>query len=368
MTILRYTRALPVLLVLAMVAAGCTGTINPPQPPVGETPVPPVVEVPPPVTSQTVTVYFPDWQAQHAIPEVRQVPQATGAALATQVVKELLAGPADPTLGRPFPAGVTLLTPVTVSEGLARVNLSKEIRNLQGSAGVLAALNSLRLSLTEIPGIERVQVQIDGQSGGELGGMVLEPMDRGLYLYPVLANPDRVKYLEQRFAQGLETWRADALKVAQAEGRMFGFTTAELAGATIDQQGNRAVAQVTRGGNVYTFVLVKNQGGSVWTVSELDPLVRHTLAGLPTSARNWAAMYAGTTIGVSRAFGDRLYLLAAIEEGGLQIDSVAVKDGKLVVSVVQRGAERVALASVSGVDAGLPVEFRWKTPPSGAVT
>ncbi|HYF76452.1 MAG TPA: GerMN domain-containing protein [Symbiobacteriaceae bacterium] len=367
--LLRYTRALPILLALTLVAAGCT-TMQPQQAPIGETPVPPVVEVPPPVTSQAVSVFFPDWQVQHVIPEVRQVPQATGAALATQVVRELLAGPSDPHLVKPFPAGVTLLTPVTVANGLAKVNLSKEIRTLQGSAGVLAALNSLRVSLTEIEGIDRVEVQIDGQSGGELGGLVLEPMDRGLYLYPVLPNPERVKYLQQRFDQGLETWRSDALKVTQWEGRMFGFTTAELAGAKVEQKGAAATARVTRGGDVYSFKLVQNQaagqGKGIWTIESLDPVVRHTLSALPPAVRSWAELYADTTIGVSNQVeGGRTYLLAAVEEGTVQIDSVTEKNGQLVVSVVEGGADRVAIASVEG--AGLPAVFQWKTPPAGPV-
>lgn len=365
--LLRYTRTLPILLALTLVVAGCS-TIQPPQPRAGETPVPPTVEVPPPVKSQAVSVFFPDWQVQHVIPEVRQVPEATGATLATQVVRELLAGPADPHLVKPFPAGVTLLTPVTVQDGLARVNLSKEIRSLQGSAGVLAALNSLRLSLTEIEGVERVQVQIEGQSGGELGGLVLEPMDRGLYLYPVMANPERVKYLQERYDQGLETWRADPLKVAQWEGRMFGFTTAELAGAKVEQQGAAATVRVTRGGDIYSFALAQNQGKGIWTVESLDPLVRHTLAGLPAAVRSWADLYVETTVGVSHQAGGRTYLLAALEEGAVQIDSAVVKDGQLVVTVVERGSERVSLASVSGMSSGLPVVFQWKTPPKGAAS
>ncbi len=363
-----FARAIPLLLSLAMAVAGCTGLAQPETPPPGEAPVPPVVDVKPPVASQAASVYFSDWQAQHLIPELRQVPQASGAELATQVVRELIAGPSDPNLRKVFPAGVKLLEPVKVEGGTARVNLSNELRTIQGTAGVTAALNALRLSLTDIEGIEKVQVLIEGQPGGDLGGITLSLMDRGLYLYPVMANPERVKYLQGRHDQGLETWRADPTKVAQWEGRMFGFTAAELQGAKVTQQGASATVQVTRGGNVYAFTLAQNkvsQGTGIWTVQALDPLVRHTLAGLPAAVKTWANNYTSTTIGVSKATGERTYLLASVEEGAVQIDSVAAKNGKLVVYVVEQGSERVAIASVSGPDAGLPVVFQWKTAPVG---
>jgi len=363
-------RAVPLLLAVALGAAGCAG-VGPQQAPEGEAPISPSVQVQPPVKTQTVSVFYPDWQVQHVIPEPRQVPEGSGADLATRVVEELLAGPNDPTLVRPFPEGAKLLEPVTVADGVATVNLSGEVNQLQGSAGVVAALNSLRLSLSEIPGIERVQLQVNGRSEGDLGGMVLEIMDRGLYLYPVLPNPERTKYLQVRADQGLDPWRRDPLKVAQFEGRMFGFTSAEIEQAAIEQDGNEAEVYVTREGTTYAFTLARNQAAGengIWTIESLSPLQWHAYDSLPLAVRGWADLYLSTTIGATRADSDRLFLLASVEDGEVRITSAAADAEGLVVSLAEEGGERISIASIPLPGAETEAEFRWKTPPVGAAS
>lgn len=364
------TRALPLVLAVALGASGCAG-VGPQQSPEGEAPISPSVQVQPPVKTQTVSVFYPDWQVQHVIPEPRQVPEGSGAALATRVVEELLAGPADPTLVRPFPEGTRLLEPVSVANGVATVNLSEEANQVQGSASVMALVNSLRLSLSEIPGIEKVQLQVNGRSEGDLGGMVLEIMDRGLYLYPVLPNPERTKYLQGRADQGLDAWRLDAMKVAQLEGRMFGFTAAELEQATIQQDGSEADVYVTRDGTTYAFTLVRNHAAGdtgVWTIESLNPMQWHDYDSLPLAVRAWADLFTSTTIGATRAESDRLYLLASVEEGEVRITSAATDAGGLVVSLAEEGGERVSIASIPLPGAQTDAEFRWETPPVGATS
>lgn len=362
--------AIPLLAAVAITAAGCGG-MGPQKSPAGETPVSPIVDVKPPVASMAITVFYPDWQVQHMIPELRQVPEAAGAELATRVVEELLAGPADPHLLRPFPDGVRLLEPVSVANGVATVNLSEEAHQLQGSASIVAALNALRLSMREIAGIERVQLQVNGRSEGDLGGMVMETMDFALYLYPVLPNPERTKYLQGRVEQGLDPWRRDPLKAAQFEGRMFGFTTAELEKATIKQDGNEADAYVTRDGTTYSFTLVRNQAageGGVWTIESLSPMEWHEYDSLPLAVRKWADLYTSTTIGATRVESDRLYLLASVEEGEVRITSAGAGADGLVVSLAEEGGERVSIASVPAADAADPVVFQWTEPPAGAAS
>ncbi len=360
-------RALPLMLAVALAASGCAG-VSPQQAPEGEAPISPSAQVEPPVKTQTVTVFYPDWQVQHLIPEQRQVSEGSAAELATRVVEELLAGPADPHLKRPFPEGVRLLEPVKVADRVATVNLSEEVSQVQGSAAVMALINSLRLSLSEIPGIERVQLQVNGRSDGDLGGMVLETMDRGLYLYPVLPNPERTQYLQARADQGLDTWRLDPAKVARFEGRMFGFTAAELEQAAIRQDGGVAEAYVTRNGTTYAFTLVRNPAAGengVWTVESLSPMQWHAYDSLPTDLRAWADRYAETTIGVARAELDRLYLLASVEEGEVRITSAGAEDEQFVVSLAEEGGKRISIASVPLPGSELEPVFRWASPPKG---
>lgn len=268
---LRLTSLLLVLiLALAAVGAGC-GLAKKPAPS-GELPVPSNPGGTAPARTVTAAVFFADWQAQHVIPEARQIPEAEGAALATQVVKELLAGPADPNLHRTLPADVKLVQPVSIQNGVAYVDLSKELENLRGAAGVAMGMQSLRLSLTEIPGISKVQVLVEGRKDVLLDeGLMLGPMDRGFYGdYPVLPDPQRAEYLQERADKGIETWRADPAKVVRWDGRMFGFTAEELNSAKATPQGTKAQAFVLRGGKGYTIELTQQEGAKttgIWTIT-----------------------------------------------------------------------------------------------------
>ncbi len=360
-------RALPLVLAVAVTASGCAG-VSPQQAPEGEAPVSPSVQVDPPVQSRTVIVFYPDWQVQHLIPEQRQVPEGGAAELATRIVEELLAGPADPHLRRPFPEGARLLEPVRLEGGTATVNLSEEVGQVQGSAAVMALVHALRLSLAEVPGIEEIRIQIDGKSEGELGGMVVDTKSPYLYLYPVFPNPERTQYLQDRADQGLDTWRLDPAKVARFEGRMFGFTAAELERATIRQDGDRAEAFVTRDGTTYAFVLVRNPaagGNGVWTIDSLNPMQWHDYDSLPVDVRAMVDRYAATTVGATASHLDRLYLIASVEEGEVRITSAAAGEDQLVVSLAEEGGRQISIASVPAPGAHLEPVFRWTSPPKG---
>ncbi|BAD40990.1 conserved hypothetical protein [Symbiobacterium thermophilum IAM 14863] len=364
-----FARALPLMLAVLLAASGCAG-VRPQPSPEGEAPVSPSVQVDPPVQTTTVTVFYPDWQVQHLIPEQRQVPEGSAAELATRVVEELLAGPADPHLKPAFPEGTRLLEPVKLEGGQATVNFSGELDQVQGSAAVMAALHSLRLSLGDIPGIDEVRIQVSGGSGGELDGMVVETKSPYLYLYPVFPNPERTRYLQSRADQGLDTWRLDPAAVARFEGRMFGFTAAELQQATVRQDGGRAEAYVTRDGTTYQFTLVRNPAAGekgVWTIDSLNPMQWHEYDAVPAAVRELADRYAATTIGAAVAHSDRLYLIASVEEGEVRITSAEADGDALVVRVAEDGGQRLSIASVPLPGAAPDVVFRWEAEPTGPV-
>ncbi len=358
---------LPLVLAALLTASGCAG-VAPQQAPEGEAPVSPSVQADPPVSTTTVIVFYPDWQVQHLIPERRQVPEGSAAALATRIVEELLAGPADPHLTRPFPVGTRLLEPVRLEGGTAIVNLSEELKQVQGSAGIMAVVHSLRMSLGEVPGIEQIRIQVNGRSEGELGGMVVDTKSPYLFLYRVFPNPERTQYLQARADQGLDTWRLDPAEVARFEGLMFGFTAAELQQATIRQQGDRAEAYVTRDGTTYAFTLARNAAAGekgIWTIDSVNPMQWHAYDALPVAVRAMVDRYAATTIGATAAHLDRLYLIASVEEGEVRITSAATEGDQLVVSVAEEGGERLSIASIPLPGADLDAVFRWEAPPAG---
>lgn len=268
----RLTSLLPLLLVLSLVLAavlaGCSSAKKPA--PVGELPVPPGATGPAPGRTIPVAIYFADWQAQHVIPEQRQIPEAWESDLPTNVIKELLAGPQDAHLHRPIPASVKLLENVRVQDGVAYVNFSQDFGNIQGAAGSAMAVQSVILSLTDLPGISKVQILVDGKKDVMIGeGMALEPMERGLYIYTVLPDPERAQYLQERRDRGIETWRSDPTQVVQWEGRQFGFSADDLKKVKVAPQGMKAQAFLIRDDKSYTMDLVQQEGGrteGIWTI------------------------------------------------------------------------------------------------------
>jgi hypothetical protein len=145
------------------------------------------------------------------VPVLREVPetQAVGAAAMTA----LLAGPdeaelsASPAMYTTVPGGSRFLG-LTIDNGIATVNLSRELESGGGSTSVLGRLAQVVYTLTQFPTVQGVQFQLDGTPitvfSGE--GVVLDkPLTRADYtdqLPPiwvdrpawggVLGNPGRV--------------------------------------------------------------------------------------------------------------------------------------------------------------------------------
>lgn len=278
--------AVTIMLLVAMTAfAGCAGQKQPPK---GQNETPPgqVDKTPgqdqnqgqdqpggkPPAGKETAAVYFGDSQAQHLIAEPHHVTKGDTAAMATELVEAIIAGPQEPHLHRTLPASVKLLESVTVEDGVATVNLSEEVLEVNGAAGEAMALGSLTFTLTDLKGIEKVRLLVEGQEGEALEHVVLEePLVRSLRIYPPLPDPERAKYLQEQVDKGIDTWRKDAAKVVKWEGRMFGFTVSDLAGAQVTESGDTAEAKVTAGGKTYTIGLERYRpSDGIWTIKSIS--------------------------------------------------------------------------------------------------
>lgn len=123
-----------------------------------------------------VTVYYlrPVGLTRYLAPEKHQVPftsSATG--VATSAVTELLAGmPRYLGTARPFPPGTHLLG-LGIDAGTATVNLSRQA--LGGASGDGYAVQALVWTVTQVPRVKRVVVEVEGRSTGTLDG---RPLDR----------------------------------------------------------------------------------------------------------------------------------------------------------------------------------------------
>ncbi|HHY38756.1 MAG TPA: GerMN domain-containing protein [Clostridia bacterium] len=134
----------------------------------------------------TLTLYFPDSQAQYLVREAREVTKGD-TDLPDLVIQELIKGPTTSGLGASIPKEAKLVSPVKVEDGVAYVDFNKEFQTKHwgGSAGELMTVYSIVNSLTELEGIKSVVFLIEGKPLDSLAGH----MD---LTGPVERNPDLI--------------------------------------------------------------------------------------------------------------------------------------------------------------------------------
>jgi germination protein M len=121
------------------------------------------------------------------VPVLREIPATTGVAKAAMTA--LLAGPnakegaATPKISTTIPAGTQLLG-LSINNGVATVDLSREFESGGGSASVLGRLGQVVYTLTQFPSVKSVLFEVEGREvhafGGE--GAVLDgPVGRSDY-------------------------------------------------------------------------------------------------------------------------------------------------------------------------------------------
>lgn len=132
-----------------------------------------------------VTLYFSDDQAMEVLPEKRTVELTEDEAqmpVEKIAVLELLKGPKDANLRKTLPPEAELLS-IEVKDGVAILDFSQEFQTKHwgGSAGETMTIDSLVYTLTEIEGIDKVQVLIEGKAIESLAGHYdwSEPFSKG---------------------------------------------------------------------------------------------------------------------------------------------------------------------------------------------
>jgi spore germination protein GerM len=171
------------LVAMTLIAGGCTAFEQQPKPETTSPKAPPISPKPG-EEALNVTLYFGDDQAMYLVPEKREV-LTKGLSAPEIVVEELIRGPVDEKLTSVLPKETKLIS-VSVAEGIAFVNLSKEAQTKHwgGSAGEMMTINSIVLSLTDLEGIKEVQFLIEGEKQEAIWGHTetIEPIkpDKGV--------------------------------------------------------------------------------------------------------------------------------------------------------------------------------------------
>jgi len=119
---------------------------------------------PVPGETRTFTLYFGSPDADAVKAEKRDVVYPKGEDLVKVIFDELAKGPGTQGLIPSIPEGTRLMS-VDKKDGVCSINLSKEFIDNQtgGSAGEAITIYSIVNSLTELPGIDKVQFLIEGQ-------------------------------------------------------------------------------------------------------------------------------------------------------------------------------------------------------------
>jgi spore germination protein GerM len=124
-----------------------------------------------------VLLFFPGQEGERLVPEERTIfLTGTLSSQVKQAVSELLLGPAaeEGEAEPAFPARTRLLAVFLLADGTAVVDLGNEATGIpHGSAAELAAVYAIVNTVAyNFPGIERVQILVEGQEAATLAGHV----------------------------------------------------------------------------------------------------------------------------------------------------------------------------------------------------
>ncbi len=140
----------------------------------------PFVSPDPQENKVTLTLYFGNDNADGLVLEQRELVRK-GESLESLVIQELIKGPQG-SGKRTIPAEAKLRS-VKVENGIAYVDFSKEMQSKHwgGTAGESMTVGSVVYTLTELPGIQKVQFLIEGKTEEAIWGhgITNEPIGRG---------------------------------------------------------------------------------------------------------------------------------------------------------------------------------------------
>jgi germination protein M len=146
-----------------------------------------------------IQLYFINEQGNKLAPETRYIKNSDSsrgnAYLATIVLKELIKGPAKGSLLQAsIPEGTTVHADITIKDGVATVDLSKEFidKHPGGKKREQLTLYSIVNTLTEIKDIKSIQFKVDGKVRKEFKGNYQIDVAYPRSAYLITSKPEEV--------------------------------------------------------------------------------------------------------------------------------------------------------------------------------
>lgn len=127
----------------------------------------------------TLTLYFANAEGNQLVKVNRTLRYNTNIALEKLVVEQLVSGPVDKKNKENVMSIFPTLNPeikiisVNIKDGICYVNLNNGFLMLSGNVTADTAIYSLVNSLTELPGVLKVQLAVDGETEVKLGDKML---------------------------------------------------------------------------------------------------------------------------------------------------------------------------------------------------
>ena len=117
------------------------------------------------IQETTLTLYFSNLDGDGLVPEIQRVHFSSNISMDKLVVERLLEGPLGENEQSAIPQG-TLLLSVSAVDGVCYVNFDEAFRNQNYVIQEAVVIYSIVDSLTELDGIDRVQIEINGDTSG----------------------------------------------------------------------------------------------------------------------------------------------------------------------------------------------------------
>lgn len=117
------------------------------------------------IQETTLTLYFSNQKGNGLVPETQRVHFSSNISMEKLVIERLLEGPLGENSKSTIPPE-TLLLSVSAVDGVCYVNFDEAFRNQDYEVQEAVVIYSIVDSLTELEGINRVQIEINGDTSG----------------------------------------------------------------------------------------------------------------------------------------------------------------------------------------------------------
>lgn len=115
----------------------------------------------------TLTLYFSNPDGTGLVQENRTVHYSTNISMEKLIMEQLIEGPKREGEKATVPSSTRLIS-VTVVDGVCYVNLGETFRSQNGEVTEDVVLYSIVNSLTELPGVSKVQLSVNGSTDGKV--------------------------------------------------------------------------------------------------------------------------------------------------------------------------------------------------------